>query len=116
DLQGRFKFPPKVEVQTIMAAHEKGFAQLQSDQWPADGKITLQPWGRVKGVLKVGKKVESGQMISMQTMYHRYDNGRTRLSLYLKAAPDAQGNFQFDKVPPGDRMAYLQYEFRTSRG
>src|SRR5258705_4353189 len=55
-------------------------------------------------------------MIILQTMYNRYEKGKPRLSLYLRVAPDADGHFQIDKAPPGDRMAYLQYEFRTSRG
>src|SRR5204863_6037656 len=50
DPQGKFKFPPKAEVQTLMAAYEKGFVEIRSDQLPADAKITLQPWGHLKGV------------------------------------------------------------------
>jgi len=115
DAQGKFQFPPKAEVQTLMAGHEKGFVQIPSDQLPADGKIALRPWGHIKGVLKVGPKPEPGQMAILHSMYRRYSNdGRNALSLYLRAPVDAQGNFEFSKVPPGDRMVGVLHEIRTS--
>lgn len=119
DAQGKFQFPPKAEIQTIMAGHDKGFAQIQSDRLPADGKITLGPWGHVTGTLKVGPKEESGKMAVLSTFNRRYGEAGRRnpaLSLYLRAQTDAEGNFAFHKVPPGDRMIGALHEIRTSNG
>jgi len=115
DLQGKFEFPPKAEVQTILAAHDKGFAQVQTDQLPADGKIVLQPWGQIKGTVKVGTKPEPGRKVVLQSRYPRYsDGGRQQpLSLYVQVPVDAQGNFSFNKVPAGDRMVGILYEAGT---
>jgi thiol-disulfide isomerase/thioredoxin len=38
------------------------------------------------------------------------------LSLYLRAPPDTNGNFVFEKVPPGERKVYLEYRFRDGPG
>src|SRR6266850_1512775 len=60
-------------------------------------------------------KPEPGQMAILHSMYRRYSNdGRNALSLYLRAPVDAQGNFEFSKVPPGDRMVGVLHEIRTS--
>jgi len=73
-----FEFPPKAEVQTLIATHDKGFAQIQTDKLPADGKIALQPWGHITGVVKVGPKVDPGQIVVLQSFYHRYgEEGET---------------------------------------
>lgn len=119
DAQGHFEFPPKAEVQTLMAAHDKGFVQIQTDKLPADGKIALQQWGHIKGVVKVGPKMEPGQLVVLQSLYRRYgEEGRQgpALSLYLRGTTDAQGHFTFNKVPPGDRTVGLYYELRRMSG
>ena len=110
---GRFEFAPKLEAHTIVAAHERGFAEVRASNVIATGKVILQPWGRVRGVMRVGRKVEPGQAITLQNAYSRDDNeGRLypALSLYLKVDPDENGHFLFEKVPPGDRKVYLQYK------
>ena len=116
DAQGHFEFPPKAELQTLMAAHDKGFVQVQTDKLPADGKIALRPWGYITGVVKVGPKAE-GQLVILQSLYRRYgEEGRQgpALSLYQRGTTDAQGHFSFNKVPPGDRTVGLYYELRRT--
>ena len=51
---------------------------------------------RVTGVLRVGPKIQPGRTVSLQSYYYGYGQpGRQSpaLSLYLKAEPDADGNF-----------------------
>ncbi len=119
DFQGHFEFPPKAEVQTLMAAHDKGFVQVRSDQLPADGRIALAPWGHIKGIVKMGSKLDPGQQIVLQSLYRRFgEEGRQNpaLSLYIRGTPDAQGSFAFNRVPPGDRTVGLIYETRRTSG
>jgi peroxiredoxin len=118
DPQGRFEFSPKLEADTIFAAHESGFAEIDADKIMATRKVTLKPWGHVKGVFRVGSKLEPNQSIVLQTFYSRYgtSGGRARpLSLYLRADPDPSGHFAFDRVPPGDRLVAMQCRFGDER-
>jgi hypothetical protein len=111
--KGLFEFPAKLEPHTIIAAHENGFAEVRASNVLATGKVVLQPWGRLDGVLRVGKKVEPGWYVSVQSASWRYgEEGRSGapLSLHLKVEPDANGKFVVDKVPPGERNVYLQFK------
>jgi hypothetical protein len=111
--RGVFEFPAKLEPHTIIAAHENGFAEVRASNVVASGKVVLQPWGRLNGALRVGKKVEPGWYVNVQSPSWRYgEEGRSGapLSLHLKVEPDANGNFVLDKVPPGERKVYLQFK------
>jgi len=79
----------------------------------------LQPWGRVKGVLRVGAGVEANQTIALHNVFWRYGDGARQfpaLGLYLNTRPDAGGNFVIEQVPPGERKIYLQYHFNDEPG
>jgi len=109
--KGQFEFPPKLEPHSIVAAHALGFAEVRASNVVATGKVVLQPWGRLKGVVRVGKGVEPGQSVSLQSGNWRYgDEGRFSPPLYLslKADLSPDGSFVFDQVPPGERRAFLQ--------
>ncbi len=113
NVKGEFEFPAKLEPHTILAAHpQHGFGEARAENVAASGKVTLQAWGRVEGVLRVGKKVEPNHNVVLQNPSFRYgEDGRSSppLSLYLKADPDENGKFAFDKVPPGERQAALHF-------
>lgn len=115
DAKGQFEFSPKLEAEWILAAHEQGFVEVRADKFPADGRFVLQPWGRVKGVMRVGDTPEPDQAVRLQNRYDRFyepGNRSSGLSLYLKAEPDDAGNFVFEKVPPGLRQIYVEYRFK----
>ncbi len=109
--RGQFEFAPKLEPHTIIATHALGFAEVRASNVVASGKVVLQPWGRLKGVVRVGRGVEPGQSASLQHGNWRYgDEGRFSPPLYLSLRADlaSDGTFVFDRVPPGERRASLQ--------
>ncbi len=115
DSQGRFSFVPKLDPAKIFVSHEQGFGEASV---AASNRIVLQKWGRVQGVLRVGDKVDPEQTVRLQNRWERYadeNNRPTTLSFYLKADPDVDGNFLFEKVPPGEHRLSLEYRFRESR-
>jgi hypothetical protein len=116
DGDGKFELTPKPDPDLVIATHPvKGFAQLTYSEFLKGGKIVLQPWGHVKGKLKVGEKVEPYHYVAIYSDYQAEDrSGRSQapLYVYLKARPAADGTFQFDGVPPGNRIAYLRYIFQ----
>jgi hypothetical protein len=118
DSSGRFEFQPRLDSHSILVAHDKGFAQVRAESVLTNSAITLVPWGRVTGTLRVGEKPGPGQTVQLQTMYYRYgEDGRSgsALSLYLSGETDSEGNFAFDKVPPGERKISIRHKFRENR-
>jgi hypothetical protein len=119
DADGRFELTPKLEADLVLAAHPKlGFVQAPVSEMLRTGKIMLQPWGHVRGVLRVGDKVEPFHEIALQTLYAR-EPGEQRSSrpvyLYYYLKPEPDGRFAFDQVPPGNRVAYLRYQFQEKQ-
>ncbi len=49
DAGGRFSFPPQTEEFIIVVLHESGYGQVHSDELPAEGTVSLEPWSRVQG-------------------------------------------------------------------
>jgi len=118
DEQGRFKFDPSLEARTVLAAHERGFAQVPVDKVAAGGKVVLEPWGRVKGIVKVGQP-RPNRWVALNSVNYRYgEDGHQfpALQLWLRADPKEDGSFVFEKVPPGDRKLYVQYKFSDGPG
>src|SRR5207244_1651245 len=44
DLRGHFEFAPKFEAHTLVAAHDKGYAEVRASNILATGSVVLQPW------------------------------------------------------------------------
>lgn len=115
DAQGRFEFAPKLKAAAILAAHEAGFAEMTAAALPASGKIVLQPWGQVKGVMRVGNEPEPEQGLRLQRDYSALPSNNQRpsaLTLYLRAEADAAGRFAYDRVPAGDWRVHVEYRFK----
>lgn len=118
DAAGRFEFQPRLDSHSILVAHNQGFAQVRVESLATYDAITLVPWGRVTGTLRVGQNPGAGQTMQLQTMDYRYgEEGRSgsSLSLYLSVETDGDGNFVFDKVPPGERKLSIRHKFRENR-
>ena len=119
DLQGRFEFVPKLEPDKVFVSHEQGFAEAKVADVTKSGKIVLQKWGRINGAMRVGDKVESdSSTVRLQNDYQQYVNADGRASGFsfsVKADPDSDGNFVFEKVPPGEHRLALEYRFKDDR-
>ncbi|MDB6035680.1 MAG: mecR1 2, partial [Verrucomicrobiales bacterium] len=114
DANGRFELTPKLEPEFVLAAHRKlGFGQLPVSDLLAGAKLKLKPWGYVKGVLKVGDKIEPQYYASLNSA-NSWSPGpnetRQMIYTYMKVKPQADGSFSFDAVPPGQRTVSLRYQ------
>lgn len=109
--RGQFQFMPKLSPHMVLVSHALGFAELRASNVMAAGTIVLQPWGRIAGKVRVGPGSQAGKTVSIQSTEWEYGfEGRSSppLSLALKVDTDAEGNFNVDRVPPGERKASLQ--------
>jgi thiol-disulfide isomerase/thioredoxin len=97
---GRYTFPPEEPPFTIVALHDRGFAQVSSSNLARAGELVLQPWGRIEGSLRVGNRPGDG----LPVLINGGPRGDTEHALpwfeYATTA-DRSGNFVFDRVVPG---------------
>ncbi len=98
---GRFAFPSQEPPFTILALHDRGFAQQTIDTSPPSTfDLTTRPWGRVEGVLRVGNRPGAGLPVSLSYMEHG-DTPRTIPWWSGEGKTDTEGRFVFERVRPG---------------
>ena len=99
DEQGRFSFPAQFERYTIIAASERGYAEVTRDPDQQPGDLTLKDWARIEGrVIQAGQPIP-GVWVSFQPI--RLMNGRephVQDQITVKSGKD--GRFVFPRVPP----------------
>ncbi|MEY2407596.1 MAG: hypothetical protein QOF48_266, partial [Verrucomicrobiota bacterium] len=118
DSEGHFEFSPKLEPDKVFASHDQGFAEATVADVRAGGKIQLQKWGRVKGIMRVGSKPGPDESVRLQKNYEMMpdsDGRAANFSFSFKAEPDDDGKFDFDKVPPGEHRLAVEYHFKDDR-
>ena len=119
DLQGRFEFMPKLEPDKLFVSHEQGFGQAKVSDVLGGASITLQKWGRLKGVIRVGDKpTPSDATVRLQNNFDMVQEGDGRGASFgfsLRADPASDGSFIFEKVPPGEHRIALEYHFKDDR-
>ena len=115
DAQGRAELTPKLDADLVIASHPKlGYAEVPFTQATNNTRIVLKSWGNIRGVLRVGDKVEPFHSLALGTVFNREPGGArtaTPLFLYRDVKPNADGSFFFDTVPPGARSVALHYKF-----
>ncbi len=79
-------------------AHQSGFAELPLSTVGSNTTITLRPYGRIEGSVRIGGKASSGETVRLENM----PGSRSRVSLYFSARTADDGSFQFDSVPAGE--------------
>ena len=97
---GRYAFPPEEPPFTIVALHDRGFAQVSSSNRARAGDLIIQPWGRIEGLLRVGNRPGAGLPLLINGG-PRGDTEHADPWFEYSATADASGNFVFDRVVPG---------------
>ena len=113
DATGHFEFVDSGFDGVVLITHEQGFLQSTVEALRAQPKLTLLPWGRVEGVLRVGTNLEPHATVHL--------TGGSSFGLFgwrffYQGKTDADGRFLFDKVPPGEPYLFRSFESRSGRG
>lgn len=102
DIDGRFRMPPEVSHRWIIATHESGFAEVRHDHLTAESsKITLSPWGEIRGRLLWGARPGANEEIVLRIEHAILDGSLPLIWHRATATTDRDGRFVFHKVPPG---------------
>jgi 5-hydroxyisourate hydrolase-like protein (transthyretin family) len=104
DEAGQFTFSSMPEAHTAIATHEKGFVAVTVEQLLASHTLTLDPWGRIEGTLKVRTKPGANQRVTLRTLNYDLVSRPPGILVQLMAQTDAEGQFVFPTVPPGEYL------------
>jgi RNA polymerase sigma factor (sigma-70 family) len=102
DLDGRFRFPAQEPPYTVLVLHDQGFAEQTFDaKGPSSHDLTIQPWGRVEGTLRIGNRPGAGELVSLD--YDRPGDWAPKAIPWWtgEAKTDDSGRFVLERVLPG---------------
>jgi RNA polymerase sigma factor (sigma-70 family) len=100
---GRFTFPPQEPPYSIVVLHDRGFAEqaVRDAEAPPVTDLTVRPWGRIEGTLRIGNRPGAGQTLNLT--YHEHgDTPSARPWWSGSATTDDTGRFVFERVMPGE--------------
>jgi RNA polymerase sigma factor (sigma-70 family) len=100
---GRFAFPPQEPPYTIVVLHDRGFAErtTRDGQAPPPADLTVRPWGRIEGTLRIGNRPGKGESLNL-SYYKQGDTPRVLPFWNGSATTDDSGRFAFERVMPGE--------------
>ncbi len=105
DLSGLMHFPAQDKNFQLVITHPTGFAHIVSTpEWELTRIIHLEPWSRVEGTFRVGKKPTANVPITLdvsrlQSFGFGKDVPRIFTQHQANSGPD--GRFVFERVVPG---------------
>lgn len=95
DPDGNFSFTPQLDMKWIVVAGKDGFKRIAAENLAANPRITLEPWGVIKGVLNRGSNKATNEILDLTFQ------DDSNYFLQQRTDTDADGRFEFDHVPPG---------------
>ncbi len=125
DADGGFHLPPQRDTYAVIVIHEKGWAHVSQRQIEASPQITLQPWARIKGTIRMEGDRQSEQQVGLafdhvdgsrlplprhshleyltgEAVEYTTNRGVPAVMYGYYTKPNAEGEFVFDRVFAGD--------------
>src|SRR5205807_2277491 len=112
---GRFSLPPQDGPYSVVVLHDRGFAAIGVGPGAPPSAITLRPWGRVEGTLRIGSRPGAKQAVSLERDQPAGPPA-PGVAVHNTAETDVQGRFVFERVMPGAvRLEHLVEGSNTAR-
>ncbi len=113
DTEGQFSFPPQVERYALVAIHDEGYAEVTAEELEKSSTITLQPWGKLEGTLRIGNKPGANENIAVSYFSDPpYDPNEPQVFYDCRTTTDSNGRFALERLKAG--QAQVAREIRTS--
>ena len=104
--EGRFSLPAQREPYVLVVLHDQGFAQVEGEQDTKE--ITIRPWARAEGTLRIGNRPGAKEMIRLdfsEPLSRSQDLSplkqiARRIRFDYTTQTDAEGHFVFERVVP----------------
>lgn len=100
DASGQFFLPGVQGVQAIVAVSEEGFAKAPIELGGKPVTLTLQPWGEIRGVLRIGDGLADNVRVKLAPEALERDHS-FHYTQAFEARTDSEGRFVLTYVPPG---------------
>lgn len=110
DKEGHYKFPPQSGKFTLVVVHDQGYAEARPEQLAKSFDITMQPWAKIEGTLKIGAKPGTQQTIKVNRQDPTGRQSLPRVYHDLGSSTDNEGHFAVDHVPPGKVSVAVQVQ------
>jgi len=101
---GRFKFTSANDESYVIVTHESGFASLPAAELKKSNEVKLQPWAGVEGQVRIAGAPVANERVSIKSPISWH--GLRSYHLVFSTSTDADGNFAFTNLPPGDFVLY----------
>jgi hypothetical protein len=99
DASGVFRFEPPVSSYVIVVLSGRGYAKVTPDEFAASRTITVSPYGRIEGTLRIGARPGVRERIAFLPRSRREEvPPRTRFEYEVRS--DENGHFTFFHVLP----------------
>jgi beta-lactamase regulating signal transducer with metallopeptidase domain/uncharacterized GH25 family protein len=122
---GKFSLPMYVDAKSVVALNDDGYAQVSLADLKRHPQITLQPWGRIEGTVRLGRHFLTNALVVLSQPPRmpgsvRLGDGATNTLMLtntasehleppfydfndFQARTDEQGRFVIAYVPPGEQ-------------
>jgi beta-lactamase regulating signal transducer with metallopeptidase domain/thiol-disulfide isomerase/thioredoxin/protocatechuate 3,4-dioxygenase beta subunit len=99
DGQGRFSFPAQFERYAIVAAHDRGYAEVSHKPDEQPGELVLRAWASVEGRLVQAGRPVPGVWVTFGPS-RVLGGGSPHIQDNTSVKTDRDGRFEFPRVPP----------------
>ena len=93
---------PRAGKAAVVVTDNAGYALTSADDLSANPEMVVQPWGRIEGVLRIGKSLASNQTVFLTIWGSQPIYDWNLVSHWQSTQTDANGRFVFTRVAPMD--------------
>jgi len=108
DAEGKFWFKPRTGASGVVAIHAAGCAAVGLNAL-FNGPVILQPWGRITGQIRSGNRFAANEEVGIEVVTLTAD--ALHVPCWRNVKTDLEGQFTFERVPPGQYRVYRTRSF-----